>query len=432
MMRGRGCSGTRKPVEIGAPPTARLRVAGTLVGVHSVRALARNPLRTALAGIGIAIGIAAVVWCIGIGQAGTARAEEQFANLGDNLVWVEAGSRNINGVRNGTHGTTSLTLEDADAIRREVPLIARVTPNVDGRVQVAYGNRNWNTHYRGIGPDYFSIKRWPIAEGAPMTEEEVTDGAAVCWLGETVRAELFGSDPAIGQTLRVEQIPCLVVGVLAPKGQSGNGQDQDDTILLPYSTAQHRIRGRGMTWVDDILCSAVSPEAVNPAIDAVQALIRQRHQIGGPEDDDFNIRRPDEVMKAQIQASQTLELLLVTLASIALLVGGIGIMNVMLASVSQRTREIGVRLAIGATPSEVKLQFLGEAVVLAIAGGTAGVALSAAGAPLFQKALGWEISISLPAAVLAVTVAAAVGIISGFLPARRAAALDPIDALRHE
>jgi putative ABC transport system permease protein len=410
----------------------QLKIAATLLGAQAVRALARNALRSGLAALGIAVGIAAVVWCVALGEAGTAQAEAQFDALGENLVWVEAGSRNINGVRNGSHGTTSLTLEDAEAIRREVAQIVEVTPNIDGKVQVAYGNQNWNTHYRGIGPDYFSIKRWPIAEGAPMTEQEVTDGAAVCWIGESVKKQLFEGESPLGRYMRVNGFPCLVVGVLAVKGQSGGGRDLDDTILLPYSTAMHRIRGHGVNWLDDILCSAASPESVNTAIDSVLSLMRQRHHIGPGEDDDFNIRRPDEVLKARLEASQTMELLLVTLAAISLLVGGIGIMNVMLAAVTQRTREIGVRLAVGATPNEVRLQFLGESLALGLCGGLAGLALSAAGAPLFARALHWGVAVSPKAALIAVTVSAAVGVLCGYLPASRAASLDPIAALRHE
>ena len=412
--------------------TAQWRLWSRLFCLEAVRALARHKLRTALTALGVMIGVAAVIWVVAIGQASTERVEAQLQNLGNNLVWIEAGSRNINGVRNGAHGTTTLTPEDAAAIRREMPLIASVSENVDGSLQVIYGDRNWNTRYRGVSPEYLEIKRWEMAEGSFFTHAQVEHIESVAVIGETVRSELFGLENPIGRVIRMQGILFKVIGVLAPKGQSTWGQDQDDTIMMPWTTAQKKIQGQGFTWLDDILCSAVSREAVNPAIDAVTALMRQRHHIRPGEEDDFNIRRPDEVIKAQIEQSRTLELLLISVGSISLLVGGIGIMNVMLASVAQRTEEIGLRVAVGATRGAVQLQFLSEAVMLSLVGGVMGVLLSLVGDLVIERTLGWPLSLSPQAALLAVLFAVAVGVFFGFYPAWRAARLDPIAALRHE
>jgi putative ABC transport system permease protein len=251
-------------------------------------------------------------------------------------------------------------------------------------------------------------------------------------IGETVRQQLFGEASPIGEPLRVQLSVFRVVGVLAAKGQSSSGQDQDDVIMLPWTTAQKKLKGRGYEWLDDIVCSAVSPEAVNPAVEAITALMRQRHHIQGDGQDDFNMRRPDEVINAQIQASHTLEVLLVALASISLLIGGIGIMNVMLASVTQRTREIGIRMAVGATPAAIQAQFLGEAAILALFGGVLGVPFSAGGAVVIESLLDWDISTPPDAALIAVAFSVAVGLFFGFFPAWRAARLDPITALHNE
>jgi putative ABC transport system permease protein len=410
----------------------RLELAVGLFCGQAVRALLRHKLRSTLTALGIMIGIAAVVLVVAVGQAGSARAEAALQNLGDNLVWVEAGSRNINGVRNGSHGTTSLTADDAAAIRAEVPLLKRMSPQVDGNVHLLGPLRNWTTHYRGETPDYLAIKKWQVAAGTSFGDDDVTQAASKVLLGQTVRKELFGDDDPLGQMVRINGQLFEVVGLLAAKGQNADGRDQDDWILLPYTTAQKKIRGGGLRWLDDILFSARSPEAIDPAIRRITALLRDRHHIRAGEPDDFNIRRPDEVLKAQLESARALTLLLVTIASISLLVGGIGIMNVMLASVAQRTREIGVRLAIGARAGAIELQFLGEAVMLSVLGGVCGVALSLVGKLGFETALGWPIAISPEAVVLAVVASAAVGMFFGFYPARRAAHLDPIAALRHE
>jgi putative ABC transport system permease protein len=399
--------------------------------VESLRALARNKLRSGLAAMAITIGIAAVVCVMAIGQAGSRRAEEQLANLGENFVWIEAGSRAPSGVRTGSHGTTRLTVADAEAIGRE-PLIKRMTPNVDGRAQVIFGDRNWQTHWRGIDVSYFDIKHWEVEQGAHFLEQDVTHARSVVLIGQTVREQLFGAKEAVGSIVRINEQLFQVTGVLARKGPNANGSDQDDTLILPWTTAQRKLRGKNAFWLDDILCSAVAPEAVNPAIDQVTALLRQRHHIQPGQEDDFNVRRPDEIIKAQIETSHTLAALLISIAAISLLVGGIGVMNVMLVSVSERTREIGVRLAVGATEGAVQAQFLGEAVLLTLFGGVAGIALGVFGSMLLGSALGWTTTIPPGALAAAPVFSVLVGLFFGFYPARVASRLDPIEALRHE
>jgi putative ABC transport system permease protein len=401
-----------------------------LLAVEPLRALRRNKLRSSLTTLGIMVGVAAVIWVVAIGQAGSSRAEAELSNLGDNLVWVEAGSRNIAGTRTGSHGTTSLTTDDAEAIRHEISLIKSVAENVDGNVQVVHGNANWNTRYRGVSPEYVDIKRWRVADGTFFTQEQVEQVDSVVVIGESVKKQLFGPASSLGDVVRIQGVLFQVIGVLAAKGQSASGQDQDDVIMMPWTTAQKKLKGKGFEWLDDILCSAVSREMVNPAVDAVTALMRDRHHIRAGEEDDFNIRRPDEVLKAQVETSRTLEILLICLASISLLVGGIGIMNVMLASVTQRIAEIGLRMAVGATQTAVCLQFLGEAVMLSLFGGLLGVLFSAGGAFMIERMLRWSLSTSPQAALLAVAFSIAVGVFFGFYPAWRAAQLDPIEALR--
>ncbi len=404
----------------------------TLFFFEPARSLARHRVRSALTTLGIVVGIAAVVLVIAIGQAGSLKAQLELQKLGDNLVWIEAGSRNSAGVRTGSHSVGTLTLEDTDAILREVPLIKSCSPQIDGTVQLVRGNRNWTTRYRGETPEYLEIKRWGVVAGAAFSHEDLDQRASKILIGRTTREQLFGNEDPIGELIRVNNQPFEVVGVLESKGQSSDGRDQDDWILLPYTTAQVRLRGRTSLFLDDILCSAIRADAVNPAIDKINKLLRERHRIVRGDDDDFNIRRPDEVLKAQVEASNTLSRLLLTIASVSLLVGGIGIMNVMLASVSQRTREIGVRLAVGATPTAVWLQFLGEAVVLSLIGGVLGIGLSLIGAAAFERGLGWPMPLSITGMFVAVLASVGVGVFFGFYPAWRGSRLDPIEALRHE
>jgi len=396
----------------------------------AVVALLRNKLRSVLTVLGITIGIAAVICVVAIGKAGQAQVEQQLNNLGDNFVWIEAGGRAVNGVRTGTHGTKSLVLSDAVAIKNQIPLIKSVSPNVDSSVQIIYGNQNWFTTYRGVSPEFFDIKRWFIDQGAAFSQEDVDRAADVCVIGRSVRDQLFGVEDPIGKVIRVRDLPCKIVGTLMPKGLSVSGQDQDDTIILPYTTAQKKIKG--ITWLDDILCSAVSQDAVKIAGQEAAALLRDRHHLRPEEEDDFNIRNPEDIIQAQLEASKTLTVLLIAIASISLIVGGIGIMNVMLVSVTERTREIGVRVAVGATEEAIQLQFLGESVMLSLVGGGVGVLFGVFGSYLVGKTLQWPMQMSLESVIVAAFFSVAVGVFFGYYPARKASLLDPIEALRYE
>jgi putative ABC transport system permease protein len=386
----------------------------------SVFALVRNKMRSLLTVLGITIGIAAVICVVAIGKAGQAQVEQQMNNLGDAFVWIEAGGRAVNGVRTGTHGTKSLVLADAFAIKNQIPLIKSVSPNVDGSIQIIYANQNWYTGYRGVSPEYFDIKRWGLDQGAFFTADDVEQSADVCVIGRTVRDQLFGAKDPIGQVVRVRDLPCKVVATMRPKGLSVSGQDQDDTVIMPYTTVMKKIKGNN--WLDDVLCSAVSPDVVKLAGQQAAALLRDRHHLRAEEDDDFNIRNPEDIIQAQ----------LVAIASISLIVGGIGIMNVMLVSVTERTREIGVRVAVGATEEAIQLQFLGESVMLSLAGGGAGVLLGVVGSAFVGRTLQWPMELSVEAVVIAAVFSVAVGVFFGYYPARKASRLDPIESLRYE
>jgi putative ABC transport system permease protein len=392
--------------------------------------LFRNTMRSALTVLGITIGIAAVICVVAIGKAGQAQVQQQLSNLGDNFVWVEAGGRAVNGRRTGSHSTKTLTVADAMAIRQQISLIKLVSPNVDGSFQVIYGNQNWYTGYRGVSPEYFEIKRWGLERGAFFTSDDVDRADGVCVIGRTVQRQLFGAEDPIGKVIRVRDMPCRVVATLQPKGLSLSGQDQDDTVLMPYTTGMKKIKG--VTWLDDILASAVSQDVVELAGQQAAALLRDRHHLRAEEEDDFNIRNPEDIIQAQLDASRTLSILLVAIASISLIVGGIGIMNVMLVSVTERTREIGVRVSVGATEEAIQLQFLGESVVLSLLGGAAGVLLGLVGSFFVGRGLGWPVQPSIEGVVLAAAFSVVVGVFFGYYPAHKASRLDPIEALRYE
>jgi len=400
------------------PLTAGIRIA--------LRALARNTLRSVLSMLGISIGVAAFICSVAVGLGASRQIEAQIQSLGDNLIWIEAGSRNVNGVRTGSYGTKSLTLEDARAIQ-QLDLVVNVSPHVNTRAPVVYGDQNWLTMVRGVAPEYLAVRRWEVDRGIMFSQDDVGFAAKVCVLGQTVVTTLFGQADPIGQTIRVKNIPCQVIGVLKVKGQSPMGQDQDDVLLMPFTTVQKKIKG--IAWLDDIMCSAVSAAALGPAEDQIAALLRQRHRWVETQGDDFNLRHPADLAQASAESQRTLTLLLASIAAVALVVAGIGIMNIMLVSVTERTREIGIRLAVGARERDICTQFLLEAVTLALLGGGVGIGLGLAGTYGIAHVARWRTLIRPDMLVLAVVFAGAVGNFFGFYPARKASRLDPIAAL---
>jgi putative ABC transport system permease protein len=396
----------------------------------SLFTLGRNKMRTMLTMLGIMIGIAAVICTVAIGSGGADLVAAQLDNLGDNMVWVEAGGRNVQGVRTGNGATKSLIPEDAIAIRESVPQVAQVSPNVDGHVQVVFESKNWGTQYRGDTPEYLTIRRWRMNSGSMFTAKDVETGSDVCVIGQTLVDNLFdGADP-IGKVIRVNTLPCLVVGTLVGKGLSVTGQDQDDFILLPYTTAMHKLAG--VSWLDDIFCSATSADDIDIATKQMALLLRQRHHLRPDAPDDFNIRHPEDILNARKQAAETFGIMLAATASIALLIGGIGIMNIMLVSVTERTREIGVRMAVGATERDVRRQFLIESLVLSLLGGCSGIFFGIFASAGISAMLKWPTTVSIVAIVVALIFSGAVGIFFGYYPANKAAGLDPIEALRYE
>jgi len=396
----------------------------------ALKALRQNIMRTALTMLGIIIGVGAVICVVAIGEGAQASVERAITNIGANMIWVEAGGVNRAGVRTGSNSTKTLTLDDYEAIKAHVPLVTNVTPQADTRVQVVYGNQNWNSTVRGVGPEYLALKGWDVVLGGAYTDVDVQHANAVCILGQTVVDQLFGSHDPVGETIRVNSQPCEVVGVLGVKGQSATGQDQDDNLLMPYTTVMKKIKGQ--TWIDDIMCSALSAGLVDQAEQDIAALIRERHHIRPGADDDFNLRHPTEIAEAVKQSTQTMEALLAAVASVSLLVGGIGIMNIMLVSVTERTREIGLRQAVGARARDVLRQFLVEAMILSLIGGAIGIALGAIGARTIAESFQWPARVSANAIALAFGCSAATGVFFGYYPARQAARLDPIEALRFE
>jgi putative ABC transport system permease protein len=396
----------------------------------ALRALARNKLRSALTMLGIIIGVGAVIATVSIGQGAEYLVQQGIQSMGTNAVFIAAGSGRPGGARLGSWAVKTLTIDDMNAILREVPLIREAAPAVVSRVQVVYQNQNWNTGITGTTPNYFRIRSWPVQAGSIFGQDEVDSAANVCLLGTTVARILFGDEDPVGKQIRIGQLPFRVVGVLESKGQSVMGDDQDDRIFAPYTTVQRRISG--ITWIQFINASAVSREASNAAVAPITALLRERHHIRPGEDDDFFVRTQSDVADLADQTQRVMTLLLGSIASVSLIVGGIGIMNIMLVSVTERTREIGVRMAVGATESDVQQQFLVEAVTLSMAGGLLGIGVGLIGSALISNFLAWPTLISVKAIIAAAIFSAAVGIFFGFYPARKAAQLDPIEALRYE
>ena len=401
-----------------------------MIPLLALKALRQNVLRTALTMLGIIIGVGAVICIVAIGEGASASVERAITNIGANMIWVEAGGVNRAGVRTGAFGTKTLTLGDYEAIKEHVHLVTNVTPQADTRVQVVFGNQNWGTPVRGVGTEYLTLKNWNVVQGGMYTENDVERANNVCVLGQTVKEQLFAAQNPIGESIRVNNEPCTVVGVLEVKGQSATGQDQDDQFLMPYTTVMKKIKGQ--PWLDDILMSGISAAVVDRAEDEIASLLRERHHIKSGANDDFNLRHPTEIAEAVKQSTQTMEALLAAIASVSLIVGGIGIMNIMLVSVTERTREIGLRQAVGARGRDVLRQFLVEAVILSLIGGAVGIALGTLGARTIADSFQWPTRVSSNAIALAFGCSAAIGVFFGYYPARQAARLDPIEALRFE
>jgi putative ABC transport system permease protein len=397
---------------------------------EATTALRRNWVRSVLTILGISVGVGAFICVVAIGNAGSSSIEKQLQNLGDNFIWIEAGSRAKNGVRYGARADRTLILADATGIVQQVPLIKAMSPNVDGHLQVIYEGENWATQFRGVTPEFLQIRRWNLRLGTFFTDADVDASAPVCVLGQTPVDNLFGNEDPVGKVVRIQSMPCKVIGVLQAKGFSATGQDQDDFVVLPFTTVQKRIAGT--FWLDDIFCSAVSREAMPEATKQIVGLLRERHHLNPAEDNDFNIRRPEDVVQAQLATSRIMTILLASVASLSLLVGGIGIMNIMLVSVTQRTREIGLRLAVGATESDVQLQFLSEAIALSLLGGLLGLLAGLVSSALVENLFQMPTKLSYDIFAIGGLFSAGIGILFGFYPARKASQLDPIQGLRYE
>ena len=395
-------------------------------------ALRRNGLRTALTTLSISIGIAAVICVVALGAGSTAEVTQQIDNLGEDFLWIEPGSFNAGGVRTGWGGRRSLTVEDALAIETQAPDVAACSPLTEGREQVIAANQNWNTRYQGVAPSFFEIRKWTVAAGTLFNEVDVEQANKVVVLGDVVAERLFGEENAnpVGQMIRLGRQPFLVVAVLQSKGVSRAYVDRDDGVFVPYTTAMKSLNRR--TWIDDVMCAVPNPDTMERAEFMASQVLRVNHGILDPEDDDFTIRKPTESLEMRAATMRTMTMMLMAIASVSLVVGGVGIMNIMLVSVTERTREIGLRLAIGAKMSDIRLQFLVEASVLGMLGGAAGVALGWLGSEFLASQWGWPVQVSTDAAFIAVASAAGAALVFGYYPAHQASALDPIDALRTE
>ena len=401
----------------------------------ALRSLKVNKLRTALTMLGIMIGVAAVIAMVSVGAGAQARVAEQIQSLGSNLIIALSGSTNSAGVRLGQGSQVTITEDDAAAIAREVPAVQVAAPSSRGNAQVVYGNLNWSTGIQGVTADYFEARDWGVDVGRPILPEDVDGATKIALLGQTTALNLFGEADPIGQIIRIKKVPFTVVGLLSRKGQNSWGQDQDDVILLPLSTAKKKILGitqANARSVGAISIKVRAGEDMGEAEAQIRDLLRQRHRLQPYQDDDFWLRNLSEILQTQEESSKVMTYLLAAIASVSLLVGGIGIMNIMLVSVTERTREIGLRMAVGARARDILTQFLVEAVTLSLIGGIIGILLGVGGSNAISALAEWRTVVAPTAIVLAFGFAAAIGIFFGFYPARKASRLDPIEALRYE
>jgi putative ABC transport system permease protein len=380
--------------------------------------------------LGIIIGVGAVIAMVAIGEGAKATIRSQIASLGTNVLIILPGTITQGGVRWGAGGVSTLTEGDAKAIMNEIPAVAFASPVLRRNEQVVAGNLNWGTLVHGIAPEYQQIRDWPVVQGRFIHDGDIESAAKMAVIGQTVANNLFGNQEPLDAVIRIRNIPFRVVGVLAPKGQSSQGADQDDTVMIPYTTMQKRLMR--ITHVQTIMVSAVSADRVQQAEEQITALLRQRHRIGPDREDDFTIRNLSDIAQAASTSARVMAILLGSVASISLLVGGIGIMNIMLVSVTERTREIGIRMAVGARSRDIMLQFLVEAVVMAATGGGIGILLGIGSSEILQLWARWPTLVSPGIVAIAFLFSGAVGIFFGFYPARKAASLDPIEALRYE
>ena len=399
----------------------------------ALKSLLVNKMRSALTMLGIVIGVAAVIAMVAVGSGAKQRIEEQIASMGSNLLMIESGSSTSGGFRGGAGTVATLTTDDAKAIETEIPGVKYVAPSIRGAAQVVYGNQNWATGITGTAPEMLDIRGWSLASGRSFTEQELDGAAKVCVLGKTVVDNLFGGIDPIGQSIRIKKIPFTVVGVLSPKGQTTWGQDQDDLIFVPLTTAQKQLFGQALPkMVRGIAVQAWGPDEVKEVEIQINDLLRQRHRLLPSQDNDFTVRNLTELMSTREESANVMSLLLGSIASISLIVGGIGIMNIMLVSVTERTREIGIRMAVGAKGRDILLQFLIESLVLSLMGGILGIGMGMIGTMVLASFTKWPILFSTTAILLAFVFSGSVGVFFGFYPARKASLLNPIDALRYE
>jgi len=399
----------------------------------SFRALRVNKMRSALTMLGIIIGVGAVIAMVAIGTGASRKIAEQISSMGSNLLIILPGATTSGGVRMGGGTQSTLNLSDADAIVKECPAVADVAPSMGGVAQIIYGHLNWSTGINGTTPGMLNVRDWDLSSGRPFTTQDVKSATKVALLGQTVVDNLFGDQNPVGQTIRIKNVPFTVIGVLAPKGQNAQGSDQDDTIMVPVTTAQKKLFGTSFPgMVRIIMVKAKSAESLPVAEKQVTELLRQRHHIGQKQDADFSVRNLTQIMQAAEQSTNVMTMLLGAIASVSLLVGGIGIMNIMLVSVTERTREIGIRMAIGAKTWDIRLQFIIEALTLSLIGGVIGIITGVSTALILSSVSGWPTVVSVPSILIAFGFSGFIGIFFGFYPAYKASLLNPIDALRYE